>query len=512
MRVRKEKNPNITMATIDVGAHSARMLIAEVNSADRTFSPLEELEKPVPLGSNVFRNGEISDDSIQILCGILFNFRQKMDEYGVTYYKAIATSAVREAENAEIFIERIRHATGIEIKIFAGTDEARLDYTAVMEEIPAQYGFHSLPVLIADIGTGACQVSAYDCGNLCFTETLKVGTLRAIEQLHGTYSSSAMNYYTAMLIDSAFSELRSISENLKAESIIAMGTSARALLKVIRDKNPPGAATSITRDKFFLLRTEISEFTYEEISEKYGLAPDLAEMIQPCCMILDNLLRLTDASNIIIPMASTKYLLLHDFINEIFNVKDCFEEQLHSLIMRTATRYRCANEYCDRTTRFANELFRKLEKLHGLGHAELLILRIAARLHKCGLFINNQAYHKHSYYIIQNTEIPGLSPEARKIAALIARYHRKSPPKMLHPEYAALSREERSLVNKLAAILRIACALASMSSVPENMTVKLEASRVTIKLGDEISYFPESMTEIDTDYFRSVYSCKIVFS
>ena len=138
MRTRKEKNQKITMATIDVGAHSARMLIAEVNGADRTFAPLEELEKPVPLGSNVFRNGEISDESIQILCGVLFNFRQKMDEYGVTHYKAIATSAVREAENAEIFIERIRHATGIEIKIFAGTDEARLDYTAVLEEIPGR--------------------------------------------------------------------------------------------------------------------------------------------------------------------------------------------------------------------------------------------------------------------------------------------------------------------------------------------------------------------------------------
>ena len=101
------------MATIDIGAHSARMLIAEVNVSDRSFVELEELEMPVPLGSNVFRTAMISDESIQILCGILRNFKQKMEEYGVTHCRAIATSAVREAGNAEIFIERIRHATGI---------------------------------------------------------------------------------------------------------------------------------------------------------------------------------------------------------------------------------------------------------------------------------------------------------------------------------------------------------------------------------------------------------------
>ena len=502
----------IPMATIDVGAHSARLLIAEVNRRDGSFNPLEELEKPVPLGSNVFRNAQISDESIQILSEVLYNFRLKMDEYGVVHYKAIATSAVREAENVDIFIERIRHATGLDIQIFAGTDEARLDYIAVNETVPQHYGFHSASALIADIGTGACQVSAYNCGELSFTETLKVGTLRALEQMHGTYSSSAINYYTSIMIDNAFSELRSISANLKAEMIIAMGTSARTLLTLLKGRRSSAAVACVTKEEFFLLHSKVSDLTYEQISEKYALPPDLAEMVQPCCLILDNLLRLTDAEKILIPMISTKYLLLRDFINVSFGIPDSFEQQLHGLIMSTAARYRCANEYCERTTAFAAELFRKLEKLHGLGHSELLILTIAARLHKCGLFINNQAYHKHSSYIIQNTEIPGISAEQRKIAALVVRYHRKSPPKMLHPEYAGLSREDRSLVNKLAAILRIACALAPMALPPEELTVKLEPAKVLIRLGDTVSYFPESMSEVDTDYFRSVYARKIIFS
>ena len=511
-RLAASQNDWITMATIDIGAHSARLLIAEVKNQTRTFTPLEELERPVPLGSNVFRNGEISNESIQYLCGILTDFREKMQEYGVTLCKAIATSAVREASNADIFLERIRHATGIEVQLFTGTDEARLDFTAVSREIPRKYGFFESATLIADIGTGACEISTYERGNLCFTETLKIGTLRLMDQIHGTYSASAINYYTSRMIDNAFSELHSVSANLKADFIIAMGSSARNLLKLLPGKSSKPAAVCISKEEFFLLRSRISDLTFEQLGKEYNLSADLAETIHPCCMILDNLLRLTDAGNILIPMTSTKFLLLQDFIDKIFGVPDRFEEQIHSLIMRTAARYRCDNDYCERTTQFAEVLFDKLEKLHGLGHAELLILKIAARLHKAGLFINNQSYHEHSGYIIRNTEIPGISVEQRRLAALVARYHRKEPPQLLQAEYAALPVRDREVVNKLAAILRIACALGALAATPGNLRVKIEPGQVTIRLGDDIACFPETMTDMDTAYFRSVYACRIHFA
>ena len=497
------------MATIDIGAHSARMLIAEVNVADRSFVELEELEMPVPLGSNVFRTAMIADESIQILCGILRNFKQKMDEYGVTLCRAIATSAVREAGNAEIFIERVRHATGIDIRIFDGTDEARLDYIATVSDVPAKYGFARKSTLIADIGTGACQVSAYDCGQLRFTETLKVGTLRAIELMPGTFSSTAMVQFVSTLVDKSFSELEHISGRIKAETIIAMGSSVRTLLRLTGRRT--ALAASLSRDEFFKLRSDILNMSLEEVSETYRIPPDLAETIAPCCMILENLLRLTDAQSIVVPMASTRDVLMRDFIDTEFGIKDIFDEQIHNLINRTAARYLCWNDYSERACRFAERLFTLLEKLHGLGKRELLILRIASRLHKSGLFVNNQAYHKHSHYLILNTEIPGISMRERRLAALVARYHRKAEPKILHPEYAVLNPEDRSILNKLASILRIACGLAATGAAPDHMNIRIEPDRVVIRLEDNISHFSESMVEIDTHYFRSVFARKVVF-
>ena len=111
-----------------------------------------------------------------------------MDEYGITQYRAIATSAAREASNSDILLERIYHATGIRVTIFEGSDEARLDYFTVMDTVPAKYRFSSGNALIANIGTGACQVSAYDSGKLHFTETIKIGTLRVLELMPDTMS------------------------------------------------------------------------------------------------------------------------------------------------------------------------------------------------------------------------------------------------------------------------------------------------------------------------------------
>ena len=123
-----------------------------------------------------------------------------------------------------------------------------------------------------------------------------------------------------------------------------------------------------------------------------------------------------------------------------------------------------------------------------------------------------QSYHEHSAYIIRNTEIPGISPEQRRIAALVARYHRKDPPGMLHQDYAILPAADRERVNKLAAILRIACALGSMAASPGNLRVKIEPGQVTVRLGDDISFFPETMNDVDTTYFSSVYACRIRFA
>lgn len=522
----KNKGRKIPAAVIDIGAHSARMLIAQINFVSGSFTPLEELEMPVPLGSEVFRFARISDHSIHLLCGILNNYKSKMEEYGVLRCRAVATSAVREAENAEIFIERIYHATKIRLSILEGADEARLDYIAIAGESGKENSFfHQEKTMIADVGTGACQISGYDRGKLLFTETLKVGTLRALEWMPGTVSASAKRQYLADIINKSFAELEYISSDLNASTLIVLGSSVRGLLPLLQSltelaemgkKREKEEFPVFSAREFSFLYQAVGHASTSQLCEKYSISAEMAETVSPCCVILDNLFHITGAEKIVLPMTSTKYLLLKDFIEQEQGIEQkkgsLFDEQMQALLAGTAAKYRCFNDVTIRTTAFAQYLFHRLESIHGLGERERKILYASAMLHKCGLFINNQAYHKHSYYIIMNTQIPGLSLAERQLTALTARYHRKGLPKTLHQEFALLNGEERSIVNKLASILRICCALALTAATPENMVVKVRKERVTVSCPDSFILLSGFVPESDIDFFRSVFACNITFS
>jgi exopolyphosphatase/guanosine-5'-triphosphate,3'-diphosphate pyrophosphatase len=109
--------------------------------------------------------------------------------------------------------------------------------------------------------------------------------------------------------------------------------------------------------------------------------------------------------------------------------------------------------------RLAVELFDGLRALHGLGPAERDYLEAGALMANVGLVVAHTKHHLHSYYVIRNSELAGLTDHEIELIAQIARYHRKSEPKASHPQFAALDRDEQSLVRTLAAILRVAIGL-----------------------------------------------------
>ncbi len=501
----------LLLATIDLGAHSCRLLIAECNPRTLVSEVLDELSVFVPLGSDVFRHGVISDSSIRMLCDIFRNFRMKLKEYGVKNCRAIATSAVREAANAEILIERIRHATGFELKIFDGTDEARLNYLTVRNVLPRNFNFDKKSVLIADIGTGACQISAFEQGSFVFTETIKLGTLRVLDLLPGIVSADGMREYLTPIVDKTFNELRQIAPDMKSRCIIAMGTSVRTLLSLFRgnvSKNP--GLVVVSRADYEARLAEARTLSFENLADQYQISPELAEMVIPCSIILDNLFRITNASKLLVPAVSTKQSVLQDFAGELLHHEDGFSRQIEELVRRTAKKYRADSDYTHRTALIADKLFAQLQGLHGCDPRNALLLRIAALLHKTGLFINNQSYHVHSAYIIQSTEIPGISPMERKITALIARFHRKNPPHPQDPLLAELPPDARSTVMKLTAILRIACILSELCRSANQFTLSVKPESVAVVPAMELRMSGFSLPEQDAAFFNQIFAVPVM--
>ena len=183
---------------------------------------------------------------------------------------------------------------------------------------------------------------------------------------------------------------------------------------------------------------------------------------------------------------------------------------------RLGHRYRFDEAHGQLVSKLAGQLFDDLREAHGYGDRERLLLRAAALLHDIGDFVRYDGHHKHSFYLIQNSDIIGLTPDERAIVANVARYHRKSPPDPAHPNFRDLDKVARGKVRGLAAILRIADAL-DREHLGKVKTVRARVDRHKAKLllvidGEEDRALEEWTVRAKSGLLRDVFDLDVAFA
>ena len=131
-------------------------------------------------------------------------------------------------------------------------------------------------------------------------------------------------------------------------------------------------------------------------------------------------------------------------------------------------------DHAEHVARLASQLFDNLDGVLKINESNRRLLEAAALLANVGVVISHSKHHLHSYYVIRNSELVGLSDREIEIIAQIARYHRKGSPKLEHSEFAALSADDQYTVRGLAGILRIAIGL---DRTQDGRVIKLTVNR-----------------------------------
>ncbi len=449
-----------TVAAIDLGSNSLRMVIAEV-LADGRIEMLERLQRAVRLGQDTFRRGRLGAQSMRAAVDVLRDYKQLLKLYSVERIRAVATSAVREATNADNFLDRIFMATGIHVEVIAPSQESRLTVSAVRRAVGDALGKDQDNVLIADVGGGSTLLTVLDEGKISASQSLRLGSIRLQEMLLTSEEPPARS--AGLLKQYIANETSSLQGSLPLDSVrsfVAIGGDARFVARQIG--KPTGSTELATVDlaEFDKLVRRCGRHTAEELAKKHDLPFAEAETLNPALLVYQSLLRKTQAEEMIVSHVSMRDGLLLEVARDVTGEEDevLLESVVHSATA-IAEKYRIDLEHARNVADLAVRLFDQLQADHGLGSRHRLLLRVAGLLHEVGGFVSNRAHHKHSYYLISNAEIFGLGPEELVIVAQIARYHRRSPPKRSHVEYMALPRETRVVLSKLAALLRMADAL-----------------------------------------------------
>jgi len=449
------------IAAIDMGSNAIRFYVVETG-ADAPYRVLENVREPIRLGGDVFLKGTIREENIRKAEAAFRRFRQLLKTHGVQTVRAVATCATREASNADLLLSRLERASGIRVEVISGDEEARLIAQSVGKRIP----LGKKSALIVDLGGGSVEITFVENGRITLTDSHNFGAVRLLDMLSSAEedlrsAGQLLNEY----MDLVGRKLSRRGNGKKAALFIATGgniESIAAIPDAHAEPHPDYPETvRIKAGNLRRLMEELSGMSLKSRMERFGLREDRADVILPACFVYHRIAELNGSEEILVPRVSLKDGLVQEILEQAKGAEHLLDlrEQVCVSCREMVARYRLDQKHTEKVTELALSLFDQTEALHGLGKQERIYLEAAALLHDVGYFISMQKHHKHSHYIIANSEIVGLTPAERLIVAGISRYHRKATPDTAHTEYEALSKRERATVSSLAAILRIADAL-----------------------------------------------------
>ena len=158
-------------AVIDVGSYESEMKIFEVSSKE--LIEVDHIRHILELGKDTYRTGSVSFDNIEELCKVLYRFGMIMKEYRVEDYRAKATSAIREAKNSHMVLDRIRVKTGLDVKVLSNSEQRFLCLKALAYKADEFNKMIQKPTAIVDVTSGSVQITLYDKDVLVTTQNIR---------------------------------------------------------------------------------------------------------------------------------------------------------------------------------------------------------------------------------------------------------------------------------------------------------------------------------------------------
>jgi exopolyphosphatase / guanosine-5'-triphosphate,3'-diphosphate pyrophosphatase len=447
----------VHIAAIDAGSNAVRLSVARAYSAI-DIEPAHTERYPLRLGEGVFLRHRFSEDTFKKGVKALRYCREIMDDYGVTRYRAVATSASREARNREAFVRRIRQKTGIRLEVISAAEESRLGREAVL----AAMGPESPPRCVVDLGGGSLEISILHDHTLERSAQLPVGTVRLMTTLNlpgvvRPAQAEQVRRYVRAILESRLPE----RPNLGEEPAAALGGNAETLATIAPGPRLHGLPTldlTLLRDRL----PGILERDVRERMKTYAVRRDRADVMGIAAITLVTIGRYLNVRCFAIPAVGVREGLLQEIARDAFSRKEphrygAAARQLVAGARSFARRLNFDQAHAEHVREMSLWLFDQLQPLHHLPAQARVLLEAGALLHDIGHRISHRGHHKHGEYLALNGDIPGLEGRERAIVAALVRYHnRKADPDGHHPAFSLLNNADKRVARRLAAMLRIA--------------------------------------------------------
>jgi exopolyphosphatase/guanosine-5'-triphosphate,3'-diphosphate pyrophosphatase len=482
---------NNILAAIDIGTNSFHLIVVKIGDKG-SFKIITRDKEVVRLGKSSSDMKYISADAVYRAVITLKRFKLICDSYNAEI-RAVATSAVREALNGEDFISEVFYKTGIKIEIISGYEEARLIYMGVLQSLPV---FRN-KILLIDIGGGSTEMLVGEKGEVIYANSTKIGTVRLTERFFPDkkFTPDAVEEAKVYARSLLFPVLRRIKE-YSYDTVVGSSGTISTIGSIIHFLNNPETEDDsflnnyiYDRDSLFRIAKKITRcLNVRQIEEIKGLDAQRADIITAGVIILEQIFNGLDINRITVSNYALREGIILDTIDKISGHRNlgAITDIRYKSVLNLAEHCNYDKQHSEQILQLSIKIFDFLIKNYPdfeLSLADKEYLEAASLLHDIGHSISHSQHHRHSYYLICNSNLLGFNNEELEVIANIARYHRKSHPKLKHDNFAKLNAINKDKVRKLAGILRVADGLdRGHSSAVADITMERSGNEINLFL------------------------------
>src|SRR6185312_5064269 len=446
-------------AAIDIGSNSVRMMVAEAGLDGLRI--LAQGRQVTRLGESVFRSGNVSAEALDFLCGTLRRMAEDYRKFDIVGLRAVATSAVRDAGNRQEFINGVSAAIGAPVEVISGQEEARLIHLGVNARWPRA----KERTLIIDVGGGSAELIVSQGGELLDATSRPLGAVRLKEVfLPGDPPASEELQRLSQYIDEKLSPFVRRHQESKFDRAIATSSTGAALICALnrlprsqRDKADRLSAGTDDIKRFYKL---LAKESLDERRQWVGIGPRRAEIIVGGAAVFLRSLQALHHPLLYYSAAGVRDGIVADLATRgVGRELATLSREQRTVVETMAKRYGTPLKHARNVARLGRRLFEITQSMHRLPPTAGKALEAAAYLHDIGHFVSSTGHHKHSAYLVANSDLPGFQAQERMAIAALCRFHRKAMPQAQHAYLQNFPQEARRTVIYLAPLLRIADSL-----------------------------------------------------
>lgn len=471
------------MAAIDIGTNSIRCIIVEVDEQGK-YRVLDDEKATVRLGEGIARDNMISPAARQRAVAELARMKKIVDGYGVVGIEAVATSAVRRADNGEAFVAAVSENVGLAVEVISGEEEAELAASSAL------HNFHMDGTRFAmlDIGGGSVEIVTAFGNHVDEVHSLDIGAVVLTEKFVAGDPVAPENYLKMRKHIRRMLRAALEPEEMAAQCLIGSGGTATSIAAMVMASRKEAYSSvhgyEVLRSEVVHLLAMLLRKDLKERKSVPGLNPDRADIIMAGVAVVDDLMELLNVNVLRINERGLREgLILKGLKKHGLFPAGQRQRNWRDSVTEFARSCHYDESHSRQVAIMALAVFDALAPEFDLGERDRQILEAAALLHDVGYFISYAAHHKHSYHLIRHADLFDFTPRERELTAQVARYHRKALPKKKHDTFQRLSSNDQVLVNRLGGILRLAdgldrrrnCHITSITCSVTSSTVLIKA-------------------------------------